>query len=73
MDNGSEADDRKPILWLMYLFNFLDRNAIINARLNGLAQDIGLVGTQYNTCVSILFVGYGVSPLLRYEHQNVNV
>ncbi|KAF6832030.1 MFS transporter [Colletotrichum plurivorum] len=47
-----------PILWLMYLFNFLDRNAIINARLNHLEEDLGLVGTQYNTCVSILFVGY---------------
>ncbi|TDZ54538.1 putative transporter [Colletotrichum trifolii] len=47
-----------PILWLMYLFNFLDRNAIINARLNGLEADLGLEGTQYNTCVSILFVGY---------------
>ncbi|KAH7353595.1 major facilitator superfamily domain-containing protein [Plectosphaerella cucumerina] len=47
-----------PILWLMYLFNYLDRNAIVNARLNELEADLGLVGTQYNTCVSILFVGY---------------
>jgi MFS family permease len=47
-----------PILWLMYLFNYLDRNAIVNARLNDLEEDLGLVGTQYNTCVSILFVGY---------------
>jgi fucose permease len=47
-----------PILWLMYLFNYLDRNAIVNARLNNLEEDLGLVGTQYNTCVSILFVGY---------------
>ncbi|KAM0280055.1 hypothetical protein ACHAQH_004250 [Verticillium albo-atrum] len=47
-----------PILWLMYLFNFLDRNAMINARLNSLEEDLGLEGTQYNTCVSILFVGY---------------
>jgi hypothetical protein len=47
----------KPILWLMYLFNYLDRNAIVNARLNGLEEQLGLVGTQYNTCVSILFVG----------------
>ncbi|KAL2204527.1 MFS general substrate transporter [Sarocladium strictum] len=47
-----------PILWLMYLFNYLDRNAIVNARLNSLEEDLGLVGTQYNTCVSILFVGY---------------
>lgn len=42
----------------MYLFNYLDRNALVNARLNGLEDDLGLVGTQYNTCVSILFVGY---------------
>lgn len=42
----------------MYLFNYLDRNAIANARLNNLEEDLGLEGTQYNTCVSILFVGY---------------
>lgn len=42
----------------MYFFNFLDRNAMINGKLNGLDKDLGLTGTQYNTCVSILFVGY---------------
>lgn len=42
----------------MYLFNYLDRNALVNARLNNLEEDLGLKGTQYNTCVSILFVGY---------------
>ena len=47
----------KPILWLMYFFNFLDRNAMINGKLNSLSQDLGLQGTQYNTYVSILFVG----------------
>ncbi|EOD45386.1 putative mfs transporter protein [Neofusicoccum parvum UCRNP2] len=47
-----------PILWLMYFMNFLDRNAMINGKLNGLSKDLGLHGTQYNTCVSILFVGY---------------
>ncbi|CAI6270251.1 unnamed protein product [Periconia digitata] len=47
-----------PILWFMYTFNYLDRNAIVNARLNNLEADLGLKGTQYNTCVSILFVGY---------------
>ncbi|KAF4304818.1 putative mfs transporter protein [Botryosphaeria dothidea] len=47
-----------PILWLMYFMNFLDRNAMINGKLNGLAKDLNLKGTQYNTCVSILFVGY---------------
>ncbi|KAE8354274.1 major facilitator superfamily domain-containing protein [Aspergillus coremiiformis] len=47
-----------PILWAMYFLNFIDRNAIANARLNNLEDDLGLVGTQYNTCISILFVGY---------------
>lgn len=47
----------QPILWLMYLFNYLDRQALVNGRLNTLEEDLGLVGTQYNTCVSILFVG----------------
>ncbi|KAF5715803.1 tartrate transporter [Fusarium globosum] len=47
-----------PVLWFMYTFNYLDRNAIINARLNNLEQDLGLKKTEYNTCVSILFVGY---------------
>lgn len=42
----------------MYLFNYLDRNAIVNAKLNNLDSDLGLQGTQYNTLVSILFVGY---------------
>ncbi|RYP73075.1 hypothetical protein DL771_003826 [Monosporascus sp. 5C6A] len=47
-----------PTLWLMYWLNYLDRNAITLARLNGLEEDLNLVGTEYNTAVSILFVGY---------------
>ncbi|KAH6669622.1 major facilitator superfamily domain-containing protein [Plectosphaerella plurivora] len=47
-----------PLLWTMYWLNYLDRNAIALARLNTLEQDLGLVGSQYQTCVSILFVGY---------------
>lgn len=46
-----------PTLWAMYFLNYLDRNAIAQARLNNLEDDLGLVGTQYNTCISILFVG----------------
>ncbi|KAH8653245.1 major facilitator superfamily domain-containing protein [Tricladium varicosporioides] len=47
-----------PTLWAMYFMNYLDRNAIANARLDGLEKDLGLHGSQYNTCISILFVGY---------------
>ena len=42
----------------MYFFNFLDRNAMVSARINSLEEDLNLQGTQYQTCVSILFVGY---------------
>lgn len=42
----------------MYWLNYLDRNAIALARLNDLEEDLNLVGSQYQTCVSILFVGY---------------
>lgn len=47
-----------PTLWIMYWLNYLDRNAIALARLNDLEEDLGLSSTQYQTCVSILFVGY---------------
>ncbi|KAK7705878.1 hypothetical protein SLS64_007829 [Diaporthe eres] len=47
-----------PQLWIMYFFNFLDRNALVNAKLNSLDEDLGLQGTQYSTLISILFVGY---------------
>ncbi|KAK2025459.1 major facilitator superfamily transporter [Colletotrichum zoysiae] len=47
-----------PTLWLMYWLNYLDRNAIALARLNGLEKQLGLSSVEYSTCVSILFVGY---------------
>lgn len=47
-----------PILWAMYWLNYLDRNAIALARLNTLEEDLNLTDSQYQTCVSILFVGY---------------
>jgi hypothetical protein len=47
-----------PMLWSMYWLNYLDRNAIALARLNRLEKELNLTSTQYQTCVSILFVGY---------------
>lgn len=38
--------------------NYVDRNAIAQARLNNLERDLGMTGVQFNTTVSILFVGY---------------
>lgn len=52
------ANISEPILWAMYFLNYLDRNALPQARLNSLEEDLGLEGVQYNTAISILFVGY---------------
>jgi MFS family permease len=42
----------------MYFLNYVDRNTIAQARLNGLEDDLGMTGVEFNTTVSILFVGY---------------
>lgn len=47
-----------PMLVIIYILNYLDRNNIASARLGYLEEDLGLKGAQYQTCVSILFVGY---------------
>jgi hypothetical protein len=43
---------------LVYILNYIDRNALPQARIQGLEADLGLKGVQYNVCLSILFVGY---------------
>jgi sugar phosphate permease len=52
-----------PITMLLYLFSFLDRVNIGNARLYGMEADLGLHGSQYQTAVSILFVTYLLSEV----------
>ena len=47
-----------PCLIVMYVLNYLDRQNIASARLAGLTTDLNLSQTEYQTCVSILFVGY---------------
>lgn len=42
----------------MYFLNYVDRNAIAQARLNNLEKDLGMSGFDFNVAVSILFVGY---------------
>ncbi|CDR88673.1 related to TNA1-high affinity nicotinic acid plasma membrane permease [Sporisorium scitamineum] len=47
-----------PILVLLYVLNHLDRNSITTARDNGLVRDLKLKDQEYQTAISILFVGY---------------
>ncbi|KAF2152232.1 MFS general substrate transporter [Myriangium duriaei CBS 260.36] len=47
-----------PMMLLMYIMNYLDRNNIATAKLAGLSKDLNLKNNQYQLSVSILFVGY---------------
>ena len=52
-----------PMIVIMYIMNYLDRNNIAAARLAGLQDPpseggLNLTSTQYLTALSILFVGY---------------
>ncbi|PVH81135.1 MFS general substrate transporter [Cadophora sp. DSE1049] len=47
-----------PTIWVLYLFNYLDRNNIAQAKLNDFEGDLGLKGNEFNIAVSILNVGY---------------
>lgn len=47
-----------------YLLSFLDRTNIGNARLAGMEEDLGMVGTDYNNTLTIFFVSYAlVEPI----------
>ncbi|KAF4492397.1 putative transporter [Colletotrichum fructicola Nara gc5] len=47
-----------PVFFILYFLNHWDRNGLPQAKLNGISDHLGLQGTQYNTCISILYVGY---------------
>ncbi|KAJ7910257.1 MFS general substrate transporter [Mycena leptocephala] len=49
-----------PIVTLLYLWSFLDRTNIGNAKIAGLTEDLHLVGLQYNICAAVFFVSYCV-------------
>ncbi|KAM3508483.1 hypothetical protein MY11210_006724 [Beauveria gryllotalpidicola] len=47
-----------PLIMMLYLFSFLDRVNIGNARLYGLEEDLHLSSSQFQVAVSIFFVPY---------------
>ncbi len=47
-----------PILFVLYMFAFLDRVNIGNAKIEGLTTELEMSGTQYNVASMILFVPY---------------
>ncbi|CAI6089377.1 unnamed protein product [Clonostachys chloroleuca] len=47
-----------PIVALLYLFCFIDRANIGNAKIAGLEKDLGMKGYDYNGVVSVFYVSY---------------
>ena len=47
-----------PAVGILYLLSFLDRSNVGNARIEGLAVDLGMTGNQYLTGLTLYFVGY---------------
>jgi hypothetical protein len=47
-----------PILTVLFMFAFLDRINIGNARLMGLERDLGMTGHEYNIALFVFFVPY---------------
>ncbi|KAL4886611.1 major facilitator superfamily domain-containing protein [Aspergillus karnatakaensis] len=47
-----------PMLALLYLAAHIDRANIGNAKIEGMVDDLGMTGVQYNTVLSIFFIPY---------------
>uniref|UniRef100_A0A8H7N3D3 Major facilitator superfamily (MFS) profile domain-containing protein n=1 Tax=Bionectria ochroleuca TaxID=29856 RepID=A0A8H7N3D3_BIOOC len=47
-----------PVLAMLYLICHIDRANIGNAKIEGMVEDLGMTGVQYNTVLSIFFVPY---------------
>ncbi|KAH6703189.1 major facilitator superfamily domain-containing protein [Leptodontidium sp. MPI-SDFR-AT-0119] len=47
-----------PILWIMYILNYVDRTNIGNARIAGMEDDLNLDAQRYAWVLSIFFFGY---------------
>ncbi|KAH6695060.1 major facilitator superfamily domain-containing protein [Plectosphaerella plurivora] len=52
-----------PQLWILYMFNYLNRTNIAQARLNTFNEDLNLKDGDYQTAVAILTVGYMLAQL----------
>ncbi|KAG9610443.1 MFS general substrate transporter, partial [Aureobasidium melanogenum] len=47
-----------PVLATLYLFSHIDRANIGNAKIEGMMEDLGMSGIQYNIVLSIFFIPY---------------
>ncbi|KAG0699663.1 MFS general substrate transporter [Suillus ampliporus] len=53
-----KLDLRVSFLILIYIMSCIDRSNVAVARLRGLEEDLGMTGNQFNTLISIFYMGY---------------
>ncbi|KIJ70004.1 hypothetical protein HYDPIDRAFT_104677 [Hydnomerulius pinastri MD-312] len=61
-----KLDRRVMFLVLVSIMNYLDRYNAAAARLQGLEEDLGMSGREFNTLISILYVGYVLMQVPSY-------
>ncbi|KAJ4156484.1 hypothetical protein NW754_008116 [Fusarium falciforme] len=47
-----------PIIGILYILNYIDRQNLAAAKLQGITEDLNMTTEQFATSISILFVGY---------------
>nr|XP_031860059.1 uncharacterized protein CI109_004422 [Kwoniella shandongensis]KAA5527131.1 hypothetical protein CI109_004422 [Kwoniella shandongensis] len=47
-----------PVIGLLYILNYVDRQNLASAKLQGIMEDLNMTTQQFATAISILFVGY---------------
>ncbi|OAQ92006.1 MFS transporter [Purpureocillium lilacinum] len=47
-----------PIIGILYILNYIDRQNLAAAKLHGITEDLHMTTEQFATSISILFVGY---------------
>ena len=47
-----------PTIWLMYLFSYLDRSNIGNAKVAGMQDDLRFSSDQYSLLLVVFFITY---------------
>ncbi|KAF3016432.1 hypothetical protein E8E14_004710 [Neopestalotiopsis sp. 37M] len=47
-----------PLIGILYILNYIDRQNLAAAKLQGIMEDLNMTTQQFATAVSILFVGY---------------
>lgn len=47
-----------PIIGILYILNYIDRQNLAAAKLQGIMEDLNMSTQEFATAISILFVGY---------------